>query len=188
LLSTTLRTRGQLVDKESTMDELDTGLAISLTGPLAEAALERFHRQIEVWGVAMPPVTPLVLDFGLDVFERVGLIEYWIANEAEAGYCGKFLYVQDGQTCPAHSHKEKMETFYIVKGRVSMSLDGDVRVMEPGSVLPVPPGIVHSFTGLGAALLLEVSKPCRIEDNYFEDRRIPIGGNYDSNSGESHTR
>ncbi len=167
------------------MDELDSGLAISITGPLAEAALGRFHEQMAAWGLTMPPVEPLVLDFGLSDFEEVGLIEYWVANEVEAGYCGKFLYVQDGQTCPAHSHQEKMETFYIVKGRVSMSFSGDIRAMGSGDVLPVPPGVVHSFTGVGAALLLEVSKPCRIEDNYFEERRIPIGGNYDPDAREA---
>jgi quercetin dioxygenase-like cupin family protein len=51
--------------------------------------------------------------------------------------------------------------------------------MAPGDVLPVPPGKPHAFTGVGPALLLEVSKPCRVDDNYFDDRRIPIGGNYE---------
>jgi mannose-6-phosphate isomerase-like protein (cupin superfamily) len=161
------------------MDELDRGLSISVRGPRAEQALERFHERLAAWGLAMPPVAPLVLDFGLGDFERVGLIEYWIANEAAAGYCGKFLYVHDDQTCPRHYHREKMETFYIVKGEVRMEFDGTERVMAPGDVLPVPPGKPHAFTGVGPALLLEVSKPCRVDDNYFDDRRIPIGGNYE---------
>jgi mannose-6-phosphate isomerase-like protein (cupin superfamily) len=160
------------------MDELDVGLRISLRGPEAQATLERFQRQLDEWELAMPPAPPLVLDFGLGDFDRVGLIEYWIANEADAGYCGKLLYVHDGQTCPLHSHREKMETFFVVKGRVRMQFDGAEREMRPGDVLPVPLGKVHAFTGVGPALLLEVSTPCRVDDNYFADARIPIGGNY----------
>jgi mannose-6-phosphate isomerase-like protein (cupin superfamily) len=160
------------------MDELDKGLSISLHGPEAEAAVARFREQLAAWDLAMPPVEPLVLDFGLGEFERTGLIEYWVANELDAGYCGKFLYVHDGQTCPEHSHREKMETFYIVKGRVRIDYNGEPREMRPGDVLPVPPGDRHAFTGIGPALLLEISKPCVIDDNYFENRQIPIGGNY----------
>lgn len=159
------------------MDELDAGLKISLQGPEAEQALARFHAQLDAWGLKMPPVKPLVLDFGLGDFAHTGLIEYWIANEAKAGYCGKYLYVHDGQTCPAHSHRAKMETFCVVKGRVRIDRpDGAIELAE-GEVLPVPPGTVHSFTGAGNCLLLELSMPCEIDDNYFENRTIPIGGN-----------
>jgi N-acetylneuraminate synthase len=125
----------------------------------------------------MPAVEPLVLDFGLGDFDKVGLIEYWIANEEAAGYCGKFLFVLDGQTCPKHHHKAKLETFFIVKGQVEMEYDGRVRTMNPGDTLRVECGKPHRFTGRGPALLIEVSKPCIIDDNHFADPRIPIGSN-----------
>lgn len=160
------------------MKELDKGLEISLKGPKAREALSSFRSQIEAWGLAMPPTEPLVLDFGLGNFAKFGLIEFWIANEIEAGYCGKYLFVFDGQTCPMHQHKEKHETFFIVKGRVRITCDDVTREMGEGDVLPVGPWKYHSFTGLGPALLLEISKPCLIDDNYFENGEIPIGGNY----------
>jgi mannose-6-phosphate isomerase-like protein (cupin superfamily) len=118
----------------------------------------------------------LVLDFGLGDFAKTGLIEYWIANEVEAGYCAKYLFVFDGQTCPMHHHRGKMETFFVVKGTVRMSFDGREFEMSPGEVLPVPQGRPHSFTGAGPALLLEVSTPCLIDDNFFADPAIAIGG------------
>jgi len=49
--------------------------------------------------------------------------------------------------------------------------------LQPGGVLTIPPGGYHSFTGVQPSLLLELSMPCEIEDNYFADRSIPIGGN-----------
>ena len=159
------------------MHELDKALQIALQGPQAEAALAAFDRQMSTWQLALPPVEPLVLDFGLGDFPRVGLIEYWIANEAQAGYCAKYLFVFDGQTCPAHHHRQKHETFFIVRGEVLMLYDGQPRPMRPGDVLPVEQGRQHSFTGRGPALLLEVSTPCVVEDNYFADPAIPIGAN-----------
>ncbi len=33
-----------------------------------------------------------------------------------------------------------------------------------------------SVSGKGSALLLEISTPCEIDDNYFENAKIPIGG------------
>jgi mannose-6-phosphate isomerase-like protein (cupin superfamily) len=160
------------------MDELNKALDIALTGPEKQQALEAFEKQMRDWNVVMPATERLVLDFGLGTFATVGLIECWIANELDAGYCGKFLFVFDGQTCPMHQHQTKHETFYIVRGQVKMHFDGSDRVMNAGDVLPVDAGKLHSFTGAGPALLLEISKPCIVEDNFFQNTAIPIGGNY----------
>ena len=157
------------------MDELLKGLDISVVGPVREKAIESFLRQMTTWAIALPPVEPLVLDFGLGNFGKIGLIEYWITNESEAGYCGKYLFVFDGQTCPKHRHITKHETFFLVKGQVTMDIAEQEQTLSQGSVKPVPPGTYHSFTGLGPALLLELSMPCEISDNDFVDRRIPIG-------------
>jgi D-lyxose ketol-isomerase len=159
------------------MNELDRALNIALKGPAADRALAAFQKQIAAWNVALPPVEPLILDFGLGDFDRVGLIEYWIANEAQAGYCGKYLFVFDGQTCPRHCHRTKHETFFLVKGRLDVACEGRRLELKEGGVLPITPGVYHSFTGLGPALLLELSMPCQIDDNFFEDPNIPIGGN-----------
>jgi mannose-6-phosphate isomerase-like protein (cupin superfamily) len=160
------------------MDELDKALDIAMHGPAALRALDDFRRQAAAWNVALPPVTPLVLDFGLGDFARTGLIEYWIANQLQAGYCGKYLFVFGGQTCPLHRHRRKHETFMVVKGRVQM-VCGDARQeMGEGEVLPVEPWTLHSFTGIGPALLLELSMPCEVDDNFFDNPDIPIGGNW----------
>lgn len=160
------------------MDELEKGLSISLRGEAAERALRDFRGQAARWQVALPDVAPLVLDFGLGDFARTGLIEYWIANEAGAGYCGKYLFVFDGQSCPRHHHLTKHETFFVVKGRLAVECDGRHLELREGERLPIAPRVPHGFRGAGPALLLELSMPCVVDDNFFEDRRIPIGGNH----------
>lgn len=159
-------------------DQHARGLDYSVRGPRAERAMARFKDQIEQWGVALPDVEPLLFDFGLRDFERVGLIEYWIANEVEAGYCAKYLFVFDGQTCPIHRHKDKVETFFVVKGAVDLQIGDRQVVLGEGQILRVDPWTPHAFTGRGNALLLETSTPCLIDDNYFEDPDIPVGRFY----------
>lgn len=147
-----------------------------LSGSEREAALEECRKQIAAWGLNMPDVEPLPLHFGLNDFRNTGEIEFWIANETDAGYCGKFIFVFDGQTCPYHHHNVKHETFFIVKGRMKMIINGQERIMEQGDTLAVPTGTDHSFTGLGNALLLEVSMPSTTRDSFFADKRIGKDG------------
>lgn len=160
------------------MDELDKGIQVALQGEVALKAVARVRHQVESWGLKLPAITPLVFDFGLGDFERVGEVEFWIANETKAGYCGKFLFIWHGQTCPKHMHKEKHETFFVVKGRITIEYDGEDFEMMTGDVLRIGTGKHHSFTGIEPTLLLEVSKPSIIADNYFADTRIPIGSDY----------
>ncbi len=143
-----------------------------LEGEAREKALGRFFEQLEQWSLKMPPVEPIVLDFGLGDFEGTGLIEYWIANEMEAGYCGKYLFLFDGQECPYHSHYKKHETFFVVKGKVAMNIDGKNQTMEQGDVLVMPPGRAHSFAGVGNTLIMEASMPSLVSDNKYDDPRL----------------
>lgn len=146
--------------------------ALELQGPQRELALEAVAKQIAAWGLTMPRVTPLVMHFGLNRFYEIGETEFWIANEVEHGYCGKFLFVFDAQTCPYHHHRIKHETFFVVKGSVSMTVGERERILREGDTLVMAPGTGHSFTGLGAALLLEVSMPSVLQDNFFRNRAI----------------
>jgi len=152
------------------MDELQKGQNAALNPAAAEETLNRVFRQFKEWGFTPPETVPLVFDFGLDNFMETGEVEFWIANEIEAGYCGKFLFVFDGQSCPVHHHKQKLETFFILFGTVKMRYEGEEKIMKAGDVLKVEREKDHGFTGIGPALLLEVSQPSILDDNYFLNR------------------
>jgi len=160
------------------MSNINKTTMIELSEKAALEAEKACRQQLQDWQIYMPKVTPLLFDFGLGKFEDIGLIEFWIANEIEAGYCGKYMFLFDGQRCPMHRHKDKLETFCIVKGTAVMIYDGQEFEMNPGDTLTVECWKYHSFIGKGACLLLEISKPCIIADNYFENTAIPVGGNY----------
>lgn len=140
-----------------------------------EEILRKVEAVIKGWGLTMPAGVKLVLDFGLGDFYKCGLVEFWVANEEKEGYCGKFLFLFPNQLCPAHHHKVKHETFFVVKGKVVMRANGEERILEEGDVFPMHQGTVHSFWAVdGPALVLEVSKPCLPKDSIFEDERIGV--------------
>ena len=49
-------------------------------------------------------------------------------------------------------------------------------VMDEGDLLVMPPGVWHSFTGIGPALVLEISMPSMRQDSFFENLQIGDGG------------
>jgi len=155
------------------MGDVDWTLDFELQGSDRQAALARAEEVLRSWGLTMPRGEPLVLHFGLRQFEKVGEIEYWIVNDTENRYCGKFLFLFDGQRCPTHYHGMKDETFFIVRGTVVMTVDGEERLLSAGDVLKMPPGKSHTFAATGGpALVLEVSLPSVQGDNHFTDTRI----------------
>ena len=149
---------------------------VEATEPQRSDFLRECYEQIKAWKLKMPTGEPLVLDFGIRDFRRIGEIEFWIANEVELGYCGKFLFLFEGQRCPCHYHRMKHETFYVVRGRIEMTVDETARIMSVGDVLVMDTGRRHTFVGLEPSLILEVSLPSVKQDNFFDDNRIGEDG------------
>ena len=81
-------------------------------------------------------------------------------------YCGKKLVLNKGFRCSMHYHKKKDETFYIVKGRVLMEVDGKKKIMLPGDSQHIAPGSKHRFTGLEDSEIIEFSTHHEEEDSY----------------------
>ena len=145
---------------------------IMLHGEEREDALCRIHAVVASWGLKLPATPPEPLHFGLDDFARIGETEFNISNNIEQGYCGKFMFLFSGQTCPMHHHRVKHETFFVVKGRIEMELAGRIFTMGMGDTCVVNQNAHHRFTALEDSLVLECSKPDLVEDSIFDDPRI----------------
>ncbi|HLJ57648.1 MAG TPA: cupin domain-containing protein, partial [Chthonomonadaceae bacterium] len=148
-----------------------------LQGGERASALAEAAAVIAGWGLIMPPGEPLVIHFGLHDFRRIGEVEYWIVNDRVNNYCGKFLFLFDGQRCPLHYHRIKVETFFVVRGRIALEVDGEPLVLREGDTYKMAPGRSHTFAAeAGPALVLEVSLPSLPGDNFFTDGRIGRAG------------
>jgi quercetin dioxygenase-like cupin family protein len=50
-----------------------------------------------------------------------------------------------------YRHHQMTDIFYVLEGELAFNLDGEWRVLGPGSFVFVPPGVVHTFANRGAA-------------------------------------
>jgi sialic acid synthase SpsE/quercetin dioxygenase-like cupin family protein len=107
--------------------------------------------------------------FGMAQFGKVGAT---IVNLINRAYCKKLVIVLPGQDHPVHKHKVKDETFQLLHGDLTATLDGTTVVMKPGDKLLVKPGQWHSFKSEGGAVFEEVSTTHVRGDSVYQDERI----------------
>ena len=100
--------------------------------------------------------------------------EKWFANTPE--YCGKELHVDRGKWSSKgkyHYHNIKDETFYIIKGTLSLDYVDENNIfysttLPKGTSFRVKPGIKHRFSTitLGGCNFIEASTHHDDEDSY----------------------
>ena len=156
------------------MNEVEILARLSLQSEERAEMLKKIHQTVASWGLKLPDVEPDPLHFGFNDFKEIGETEFNINNNVEQGYCGKFMFMFTGQTCPMHHHRIKHETFFIVKGRVEMTLAGKVYLLNQGDRLIVNQREKHMFTALEDCLILESSKPDLVDDSIFDDQKINL--------------
>lgn len=111
-----------------------------------------------------------ITDFGLDNFKKLGLGLYIKVNEPE--YCSKWLVVFPGQVCPYHMHRDKKETFIVMKGTVELTFEDKKIILKPGDSYTLEQNTYHTFTSKRGAVIEEVSTYDTNADNYFRDEKI----------------
>jgi mannose-6-phosphate isomerase-like protein (cupin superfamily) len=102
--------------------------------------------------------------------------ERWFAHTDR--YAGKLLIIKKGERLSLQYHERKHEVQYVDSGRIKYTLGSadrpdDLRemIVEPGSVVVLPPGAVHRMEALEDSRIFEMSTPelddvVRIEDDY----------------------
>lgn len=94
--------------------------------------------------------------------------------EVNDKYVVKKLTMNHGCKCSLQYHNEKMETIYVLKGVLTITIDGVQYDYVDGMVVTIEPGQVHrmeALHGVKKAVYLECSTPqlddvVRIEDDY----------------------
>ena len=137
----------------------------------AEAAQAQAKAQWEDAGLVVSDDLSIeIADFGLGDYARFGLGLVVRVNEPQ--YCSKWLTLGPGQECPTHFHKVKKETFFVLRGEVSLTADGEKLTLQIGSRFTLHPGTRHSFRSEAGAVIEEVSTHDENSDSYFDDPHI----------------
>jgi mannose-6-phosphate isomerase-like protein (cupin superfamily) len=68
-----------------------------------------------------------------------------------------------------HYHKRSTEIYYVLEGDGSILLDGVEQPVSKGSLVHIPPGVVHGARGRMRVLVVGI--PDIAEDDYFQASR-----------------
>lgn len=95
--------------------------------------------------------------------------EIWATNDH---YCGKLLSFRKGSECSMHFHLVKHETWRVMSGVFVVrwidthSAITHEHALRQGDTWTNTPGMPHQLTCLESGVILEVSTPDSVEDNY----------------------
>jgi mannose-6-phosphate isomerase-like protein (cupin superfamily) len=107
--------------------------------------------------------------YGIDRFYECGITMLEIVNRE---YCKKLLVMLPNQLHPEQYHQIKEETFHILHGEVSISLNGKEQLCRAGDVITAERGVRHSMRSLTGVVIEEISTKHFIEDSYYTDPAI----------------
>ncbi|HEX5469628.1 MAG TPA: cupin domain-containing protein [Gaiellaceae bacterium] len=127
----------------------------------------------------MSEMSPNLLDldrFAFDVRRVEKPWGYEVIFAATDRYCGKLLFVKEGEQLSLQFHRTKDETIYVHSGRIELEIGEpgkplDNEVVGPGRSFHLTPGTVHRWRALEDSIVLEASTPelsdvVRLEDKY----------------------
>jgi mannose-6-phosphate isomerase len=102
--------------------------------------------------------------------------EIWYADQT--AYAGKLLEVTRGKRLSLQYHERKVETLYLLSGRVILTFGARDNQLEwlPGRAVHIPANTMHRFEAAEDSVLLEVSTPdltdvIRLDDDYSRPQR-----------------
>lgn len=107
--------------------------------------------------------------YGVERFRQIGAL---IVNVINREYCKKYVIVLPGQRHPNHRHRIKEETFFVLWGDLTITLNGDTRTLQPGDKLLIERGSWHSFHTEKGCIVEEVSTTHQVGDSEYEDNAI----------------
>lgn len=100
--------------------------------------------------------------------------EEWL--ELNEKYCYKKIYLNKGKRTSFQYHEKKLETSYVLSGKIEVWLENETgkiekRIKSPGDYFTIQPPKKHRVVALEDAVYLEVSTPevedvVRIEDDF----------------------
>lgn len=98
--------------------------------------------------------------------------EIWMANNEVNDYCGKILHIEEGHRFSMHFHRDKHETFYVLKGKALLRTieteTATVREMllEEGESCEINRLVPHQLEALEETDIIESSTFHKDEDSY----------------------
>ena len=104
----------------------------------------------------------------------MNLIKLYEMQEREMvpGYHAKFVHsdnvtlaywsIDEGNALPKHAHPHE-QVVNVIEGIFEIAVNGEVLELQPGSVVVVPPNVMHSGRALTSCKIIDVFYPIRTD-------------------------
>lgn len=117
---------------------------------------------------ASPTASALVRHEGHTPRERstCGWRDRLISREDVALSPAAWAHAVDIDGANLHYHKRSIELYYVLDGEGVLLLDGEEHAVRKGSLVHIPPGVVHGARGRMRVLVVGI--PDIADDDYFE--------------------
>ena len=107
--------------------------------------------------------------YGIENFENWGAT---IINCINREYCKKLIILLPGQKHPSHYHRKKEETFHILYGDVTLSIDGAESRYAAGDMIVVKRDAKHDFRSEAGGIFEEISTTHFKDDSFYDDECV----------------
>jgi len=107
--------------------------------------------------------------YGIQNFYKYGITMINIINHS---YCKKLIIMLPGQKHPAQFHKVKEESFFILHGTISLTLDKKKFILKSGDLKTIKKNEVHEFSSKHGAVIEELSTEHIKSDSFYLDKKI----------------
>jgi len=107
--------------------------------------------------------------YGIENFHKTGITAITVVNR---GYCKRLMVVLPGQKHPEQWHEKKDETYHVLYGDVTISIDGVHTFHKANDIITILHGLKHSFWTSHGAVIEEISSSYDTEDSFYTDELI----------------
>ena len=181
---------GQIVASSiSKYNELTAAVDMSAGTPVMESSVRaqglrnhvnqiryRLAAVLQDGRIVLPPRVEVEISthYGIERFDQWGAILVKVLNRA---YSKMLIVMFPGQSYPRHFHRQKEESFHLLRGDLNVEVDGVRRELKAGDLLSVLPGVRHSFQTRGGAIIEEIATTYLNGDSVYEDETINRNAN-----------
>ena len=121
--------------------------------------------------VVLPKKTEIKLyhHHGVNYFVEVGAT---FVSVIQHDYCKFVVTMMPGQTYPLHYHRIKDETFFILLGDLTVTIEDETFLLYKGDILNIPRRFMHSFSTKNGCVFEEISTAYLQNDSVYEDNIV----------------
>lgn len=152
------------------------GLRSSNTRGTVNRAIGEVRKLLKKSKVIVPGQIELEIShhYGMEQFEKFGSTIITVVNRE---YCKRVIVLIPGQTHPEQWHKQKDETYHILYGEISLTIDGVTSIKKANDVVVIPRGVHHGFSTRIGTVIEEVSSFYTQGDSFYQDAAIEANAN-----------